>query len=82
LRGADPWQAVAGDDHGARVIQVKEFRRQEPGHFDCGETSDPLVTRLTLPKRRRCIRIVDDFEGYAPHCHVLPVGNAGNITAY
>ena len=26
--------------------------------------------------------IVDDFEGFAPDFHVLPVGNAGNISAY
>src|SRR5690606_12272885 len=26
--------------------------------------------------------IVDDFDGDAPDFHVLPVGNAGNITAY
>ncbi|MCP4641553.1 MAG: pyridoxal-phosphate dependent enzyme, partial [bacterium] len=33
-------------------------------------------------QKSAAFEIVDDFEGLAPDFHALPVGNAGNITAY
>ena len=74
--------------HGARVVQIK-------GNFD---DALGLVRALTKKypialvnsinpfrihgQKTGAFEIVDDFDGYAPDCHVLPVGNAGNITAY
>ncbi len=74
--------------HGAKVIQIK-------GNFD--EALD-LVRSITEKhpiqlvnslnpyriegQKTGAFEIVDDFEGFAPDFHVLPVGNAGNITAY
>ncbi len=74
--------------HGARVIQVK-------GNFDdalnlvrtIAETNPIALVNSVNPfriegQKTGAFEIVDDFEGVAPDCHVLPVGNAGNITAY
>jgi len=74
--------------HGARVIQVR-------GNFDQALT---LVRKITEShpvalvnsvnpyriegQKSGAFEIVDDFDGYAPDFHCLPVGNAGNITAY
>ncbi len=74
--------------HGAQVIQIK-------GNFD---TALNLVRSITEHhpialvnsvnpyriegQKSGAFEIVDDFEGCAPDFHVLPVGNAGNITAY
>ncbi|MBI4557979.1 MAG: threonine synthase [Candidatus Hydrogenedentes bacterium] len=74
--------------HGARVIQIR-------GNFDDALT---LVRSITAKhpiqlvnslnpyriegQKTAAFEIVDDFDGYAPDFHVLPVGNAGNITAY
>ena len=74
--------------HGARVIQIQ-------GNFD---NALDLVRSITKKhpvalvnsinpfriegQKTGAFEIVDDFEGFAPDCHVLPVGNAGNITAY
>lgn len=74
--------------HGAKVIQIK-------GNFDDALT---LVRKITAHypialvnsvnpyriegQKTAAFEIVDDFEGRAPHYHALPVGNAGNITAY
>jgi threonine synthase len=74
--------------HGARVVQIK-------GNFDEALTLVRTVTAkhpIALVnsinpfriegQKTGAFEIVDDFEGYAPDFHALPVGNAGNITAY
>ncbi len=74
--------------HGARVIQIK-------GNFDNALTlvrqiceSQPIALVNSVNPYRiegqksGAFEIVDDFEGMAPDFHALPVGNAGNITAY
>lgn len=74
--------------HGAKVIQIK-------GNFDDAlklvrtiTEYHPiqLVNSVNLfrieGQKTGAFEIVDDFEGYSPDFHVLPVGNAGNITAY
>lgn len=74
--------------HGARVIQIK-------GSFD---NALNLVRRITAShpialvnsvnpyrlegQKTGAFEIVDELGGVAPDFHVLPVGNAGNITAY
>ena len=74
--------------HGARVVQIK-------GNFD---NALELVRQITKThplalvnsinpyriegQKTGAFEIVDDFDGWAPDYHVLPVGNAGNITAY
>lgn len=74
--------------HGAKVIQIK-------GNFDEALTlvrqiteSHPVALVNSINPYRiegqksGAFEIVDDFDGYAPDFHILPVGNAGNITAY
>jgi threonine synthase len=74
--------------HGAKVIQVK-------GNFDqaldlvrsIAEREPIALVNSVNPYRIEgqktgAFEIVDDFENVAPDFHVLPVGNAGNITAY
>ncbi len=74
--------------HGARVIQVK-------GNFDdalnlviaIAEKNRIALVNSVNPYRIEgqktgSFEIIEDFDGFAPDCHVLPVGNAGNITAY
>ncbi len=74
--------------HGAKVIQIK-------GNFD---DALKLVRSVTAKhpialvnsvnpfriegQKTGAFEIVDEFDGVAPDFHVLPVGNAGNITAY
>jgi threonine synthase len=74
--------------HGAKVIQVR-------GNFD---DALKIVRRISEQHRIALVNsvnpyriegqktgafeIVDDFKGVAPDFHALPVGNAGNITAY
>lgn len=78
-------QAMA---HGAKVIQIK-------GNFDdalrlvrriCEEHPIALVNSVNPYRiegqKTGAFEIVDDFEGYAPDFQAMPVGNAGNITAY
>ncbi|GAY12427.1 threonine synthase [Pseudonocardia sp. N23] len=79
-------QAVA---HGARILQID-------GNFDdCLElarktTSDyPAIALVNSVNPTRiagqasaAYEICDDLGGRAPDVHCLPVGNAGNITAY
>ena len=79
-------QAVA---HGARILQVE-------GNFDdCLElarktTSDyPAIALVNSVNPTRiagqasaAYEICDDLGGRAPDVHCLPVGNAGNISAY
>jgi len=74
--------------HGATVIQVK-------GNFDDALKLVREITRnypIALVnsinpyriegQKTGAFEIVDYFDGYAPDFHVLPVGNAGNISAY
>jgi threonine synthase len=74
--------------HGAKVIQIK-------GNFDdaltivrkIAEHHKIALVNSVNPYRIEgqktgAFEIVDDFEGHAPDFHALPVGNAGNITAY
>ena len=74
--------------HGAQVIQIK-------GNFD---DALRLVREITARhpialvnsinpfriegQKTGAFEIVDELEGFAPDFHALPVGNAGNITAY
>ena len=73
--------------HGARIIQVR-------GGFDhCLELARALskdypvslvnsVNPVRLEGQKTAAFEIVDFLGDAPHVHVLPVGNAGNIAAY
>ncbi|MCX8065459.1 MAG: threonine synthase [Candidatus Hydrogenedentes bacterium] len=74
--------------HGAKVIQIK-------GNFDdalklvkkiCGEHPIALVNSINPYRiegqKTGAFEIVDSFDGYAPDFQAIPVGNAGNITAY
>jgi len=74
--------------HGARVIQIK-------GNFDEALTLVRTITQhqpIALVnsvnpyriegQKSGAFEIVDDFDGVAPDFHALPVGNAGNISAY
>ena len=74
--------------HGAKVIQIK-------GNFDDAlklvraitEQHPVALVNSVNPfriegQKTAAFEIVDDFEGIAPDLHSLPVGNAGNITAY
>ncbi len=74
--------------HGARVIQIL-------GNFDdaltlvrqiCNDHPIALVNSVNpyriLGQKTGAFEIVDDFEGVAPDFQAMPVGNAGNITAY
>ncbi|GJL58096.1 MAG: threonine synthase [Nitrospirales bacterium] len=73
--------------HGGRVIQIE-------GNFDqaltivkdlCQETAIELVNSINpfrLEGQKTAAMEVCDQLGYAPVIHALPVGNAGNITAY
>lgn len=74
--------------HGARVIQIR-------GNFDDALTLVREITRkhpIALVnsvnpyriegQKSGAFEIVDDFQGIAPDCQAMPVGNAGNITAY
>jgi threonine synthase len=73
--------------HGARVIQIE-------GNFDqaltivknlCQETAIELVNSINpfrLEGQKTAAMEICDQLGHAPVIHALPVGNAGNITAY
>jgi len=73
--------------HGARIIQID-------GYFDeCLELAQKLAVEYPVSlvnsvnpariagQRSAAFEIVDDL-GDAPQIHAIPVGNAGNITAY
>ena len=73
--------------HGARVIQIE-------GNFDqaltivktlCEETAIELVNSINpfrIEGQKTAAMEVCDQLGFSPVIHALPVGNAGNITAY
>lgn len=73
--------------YGARVIAIE-------GNFDdalrlvreIGDTAKVVIVNSINPDRiegqkSAAFEIVEELGG-APHIHILPVGNAGNITAY
>src|ERR1700757_4795085 len=73
--------------YGAKIVAID-------GNFDdalrivreLGETGDFIVVNSINPDRiagqkTAAFEIVDELSD-APDCHLLPVGNAGNITAY
>ena len=75
--------------HGAKIIQVDgnfddclELARKltaEFPHDRAGELGQPgTASRARRPRRSRS----STRSGNAPDVHALPVGNAGNITAY
>jgi threonine synthase len=73
--------------HNAKVVAIK-------GNFDCAlnivkEISSKYPIRLVnsinphrIEGQKTASFEICDFLGDAPHFHCLPVGNAGNITAY
>lgn len=74
--------------HGAKVLQIK-------GNFDealtlvraiCKEHPIALVNSVNPYRiegqKTGAFEIIEDFEGMAPDFQAMPVGNAGNITAY
>lgn len=74
--------------HGAQVIQIR-------GNFDdalrlvrqiCNRHPICLVNSVNPYRiegqKTGAFEIVDDFDGMAPDFQAMPVGNAGNITAY
>ncbi len=74
--------------HGAKVIQVR-------GNFDhalnlvrqvCERHPIALVNSINPYRiegqKTGAFEIIDAFDGVSPDFHALPVGNAGNITAY
>ena len=74
--------------HGAKVIQIR-------GNFDealtqvrkiCEHNPIALVNSVNPfrieGQKSGAFEIVDDFEGVAPDFQAMPVGNAGNISAY
>jgi len=74
--------------HGARVLQVKgnfdhalRLVREITSKHPIGLVNSINPFRIEGQKTG-AFEIVDDLGGAAPDFHVLPVGNAGNITAY
>jgi threonine synthase len=74
--------------HGAKVLQIK-------GNFDdalnfvrtiCDKHPIALVNSINPYRiegqKTGAFEIIEDFDGIAPDFHSLPVGNAGNISAY
>ncbi len=74
--------------HGAKVLQIK-------GNFDealelvreiCDKHPIALVNSVNPYRiegqKSGAFEIIDDFDGIAPDFQAMPVGNAGNITAY
>ncbi len=74
--------------HGAKVIQIK-------GNFDdalnlvrsiCENFPVALVNSVNPYRiegqKSGAFEIIDDFDGVTPDYQAMPVGNAGNITAY
>lgn len=74
--------------HGAVVVQIKgnfdqalELVRKIAASYPIALVNSINPNRIEGQKTG-AFEIVDDLDGYAPDFHVLPVGNAGNITAY
>lgn len=73
--------------HGAQVIQIKgsfdqalEVVKEVTARKPCTVVNSINPDRL-LGQKTAAYEICDEL-GFAPDYHVLPVGNAGNITAY
>ena len=74
--------------HGARVLQIDgtfdralELTRSITENHPIALVNSVNPNRLEGQKTA-AFEIIDDFDGHSPDFHVLPVGNAGNITAY
>ncbi|MFZ4584597.1 MAG: threonine synthase [Acidimicrobiia bacterium] len=73
--------------HGAKVVQIRgNFDRALELVRELGQTAAVTVVNSVNPHRiegqkTAAFEIVDGL-GDAPHVHCIPVGNAGNITAY
>ncbi|NLV41323.1 MAG: threonine synthase [Candidatus Hydrogenedentes bacterium] len=74
--------------HGAKVIQIKgnfddalNLVRKICDHFPIALVNSVNPYRIEGQKSG-AFEILDDFDGVAPDFQAMPVGNAGNITAY
>ena len=74
--------------HGAKVIQIKgnfdealNLVREISRRYPIALVNSVNPYRIEGQKTG-AFEIVDDFQGIAPDCQAMPVGNAGNITAY
>ena len=74
--------------HGARVLQIDgtfdralELTRSITQNHPIALVNSVNPHRIEGQKSG-AFEIIDDLDGQAPDFHVLPVGNAGNITAY
>jgi threonine synthase len=73
--------------HGAQVIMVRgnfddclRMSRELADHYPVALVNS--VNPMRLEGQKTAAFEIVDFLGDAPDCHVLPVGNAGNISAY
>lgn len=74
--------------HGAKVIQIRgnfdealNLVREISRRYPIALVNSVNPYRIEGQKTG-AFEIVDDFQGIAPDCQAMPVGNAGNITAY
>ncbi len=73
--------------HGAKVLQVRQLRRRPRPSFASSADNEPVTVVTSINPYRiegqktGAFEIVDVL-GDAPDLHGIPVGNAGNITAY
>lgn len=74
--------------HGARVIQIEgNFDRALELVREIAESHPVALVNSVNPFRLEgqktgAFEIIEEFGGIAPDFHAIPVGNAGNITAY
>jgi threonine synthase len=73
--------------HGAQVIMVRgnfddclRMSRELADHYPVALVNS--VNPMRIEGQKTAAFEIVDFLGDAPDCHVLPVGNAGNISAY
>jgi len=73
--------------HGARLIAVRgnfddclRLTRELADHYDIGIVNS--VNRVRIEGQKSAAFEIVDALGDAPDLHVMPVGNAGNISAY
>ncbi|MEZ5194694.1 MAG: threonine synthase [Nocardioides sp.] len=73
--------------HGAQILMVRgnfdhclEIARQLAWHYPVALVNS--VNPVRLQGQKTAAFEIVDFLGDAPHFHLLPVGNAGNISAY
>jgi threonine synthase len=74
--------------HGARVLQIEgNFDRALELVREIAEQHPVAIVNSINPLRLEgqktgAFEIIEDFAGFAPDFHAIPVGNAGNICAY